>query len=167
MSEFIIRDANPNDIPVIKTICDDEFGNGYFNSFSEYLFVNHSILRVATQQNTIAGFYFSYADQENDSKTGIIKTLAIHKHFRQKGLGTNIFGDACIQLKQLKVQTIKTIIWKHNDDQAIKNILDQLDFKLEYEIADYWKEESILKGYDCPVCGNPCKCSASIYSKSI
>nr|WP_321406621.1 hypothetical protein [uncultured Carboxylicivirga sp.] len=167
MSEFIIRDANPNDIPAIKKICDDEFGNGYFNSFSEYLFTNDSILRVATQQNTIAGFYYSYSNTKQDLRQGILKTLAIHIQYRQKGLGINLFEDACIQLKQFKVQTIKTIIWNHNDDQAIIKILDQLDFKLEYEIADYWKEESILKGYICPVCGNPCNCSASIYYKSI
>lgn len=73
--------------------------------------------------------------------------------------------DSIDEFKRREIKTVCSIAWKSKYRTNIGGILKRLGFEQILEIQNYWKEDSIEKGYSCPVCGGPpCKCSAVIYN---
>jgi len=49
----------------------------------------------------------------------------------------------------------------------VNRLLLKLGFYAKLAIKKYWYEDSIIYGYSCPECGNPCICEAVIYEAKL
>ncbi len=108
------------------------------------------------------------SENKQHEKFGILKTMAVDRNHRHNGIGNKLFQDALINLQKNNVTKVIGIEWKQTPSKiTIEKFLLENNFVLEFEIKEFWKKDSIQKNYMCPVCGNPCLCTAQIYSKKI
>ncbi len=105
-------------------------------------------------------------NQAND--LGVIKTIAINKHFKGYGIGTSLIEDALNAFHERHRHTVFTIAWKSKLGINLHGVLMKTGFKRLFEIPNYWYQSSIENGCHCSVCGKPpCVCSAVIYTKTL
>lgn len=180
MAEFKIRDFVNTDLPSIISIANEELGKGYFEGVLNCeKHINQSILRVVEKDNNeIAGFcyaYFNPAESLTDIlrplsyglKTGVLKTIVIKDRYKNNGLGKAFIDDMIEKLNLTQTQVVISTVWDNQFNPAIRIIMRHAGFKSYQEIPNYWTNDSIEKGYQCPVCGHPCFCSAIIYYKKL
>lgn len=104
----------------------------------------------------------------HSEKIGVIKTVAVNRRFQGYGIGRRITEECYNELLKRKVQSVFSVAWKNKDHINIHGILTALGFKKFKEVVNYWSEDSIQKGYECPACGEPpCQCSAVLYTQSV
>lgn len=106
-----------------------------------------------------------YAEGNSDARLLEVKTIAVHAAHQGKGIGSIIFNEVTNIAKEFGAECCYCVAWKRNGNVAMHNIHINAGFKVLREIEHFWQADSIEKGYDCPECGNPCNCSAVIYSK--
>lgn len=185
--DISITDAAESDIPHIIDISDTELGKDYLNDedLKGFFAASDCILRVAKKGGKeIVGFSFSYYAPpeaigekmrwENmpkkfqySTRIGVLKTVAVRSKHKGMGIGNSLVVDAQSELGKKGVPSILTVAWKSDLGINISGIMSKNGFVPNCEIEAYWRKDSIVSGYDCPVCGNPCHCSAVIYVKTL
>jgi len=182
IGEHTISNAKVEELDRIHQIADSEFGEGYLRIEDKLNSTGHFI-KVIKSCNIVVGFcYFFISDEKSSltiiydedkrfesdlSKFGIIKSIAIDKDYRNKGLGIKLM-QSCINDFELHfIKEIFCIAWKAGENTNLHHILTKLGFEKNKEILNYWKKDSLKKNYACPECGNPpCLCAAVIYRKN-
>ena len=97
---------------------------------------------------------------------GLLGIIAVENEFQGRGLGTALIKDTIKEFSKREINTIWSTAWRSSKGVNIGGILGKSGFQILKEIPDYWKEDSIKRGYHCPDCGPPpCKCSAVVYGK--
>lgn len=140
-----------------------------------------------TKTNKVLGFCISFTLLEDDlpdllniesdaipyplanaQDLGVIKTIAIDRHYKGLGIGTSLIEDALHQFKNIDRNTVFTIAWKSELGTNLHGVLMKTRFKKLIEIPHYWYQSSLETGCHCSVCGKPpCVCSAVIYAKQL
>jgi N-acetylglutamate synthase-like GNAT family acetyltransferase len=180
-----IRNAEIKDLNGIIKIADAEFGKHYFDEISlkEQICSPSSVFRVAENvKNEIVGFSYAYLttaeeikekigiaslppEIEKSSKIALRKSMAVKSSYQRKGIGAVLLNDALMLFKEQQMEAVLSITWKSKKGINIAGLMQFYAFKQYKEIPNFWTADSIQKGYLCPECGNPCKCSAVIYTK--
>jgi len=180
-----IRNAEIEDLNGILAIADAEFGKHYFDEISlkEQICSPSSVFRVAENvKNEIVGFSYAYLttaeeikekigiaslppEIEKSSKIALRKSMAVKSSYQRKGIGAVLLNDALMLFKKQQMEAVLSITWKSKKGINIAGLMQFYAFKQYKEIPNFWTADSIQKGYLCPECGNPCKCSAVIYTK--
>ncbi|HZJ89535.1 MAG TPA: GNAT family N-acetyltransferase [Bacilli bacterium] len=185
-----IVDLERKHIPAIIRIGDEEIGKDFVEMpiLEDYLnkqdvFVGK--VAVDTLNKTVVGFIFSYIiDKEqlieifNNKENKIprqllvsesyayLKSTAVDKNYKGQSIGTQLVEATIEGFRALNVSTLFSTAWKSAKGTNMQGIFESLQFNEAYEIENYWREDSILKKYNCPVCGEPpCECSAVIYAR--
>ncbi len=174
-----------SDLPTILQIADDAFGKSYI---SREMLINRKVfVRVATDYaGSIIGFSSGIV---NDTKLlhtilhsfpqairkaltdfrviGITKSLAVRNDMRNCGIGTLLFADRMEVFKSKGVEVVLMPGWQKPDGSiSINTIARRFGFQQLGVVNNYYYEESLRRGFYCPVCGAPpCQCSAAIYWK--
>lgn len=94
---------------------------------------------------------------------GIIRSVAVLPLFRSQGVATELTERAIQWLKEAGATQIIALAWIEEKCNA-GGLLEFFGFHATGVIENYWHQDSINKGYSCPRCGNPCCCSAAVYS---
>lgn len=103
-----------------------------------------------------------------DDKLGYIDSMAVNKDYEGRGIGTLLFKNTILKLKENNINYAIMAGWKNGTFINIKSLALKEGFKEEFEIENYWKEDSIEHNFDCTACGKPpCLCSAVIYTKKL
>ncbi len=181
----LIHETDPDEIKEIQNIADSAFGKDYFNLHSILEENNNNAFIHVAKSNEITGFIYYTVLYRNELDTittqsfplknalqeeiyGLIKTEAVSPKHQKQGIGMKLFQEAISHLHKINIKVIYTVIWKQSPNiQALEKLLMKNDFHLLLEITDYWKEDSLQKKYDCPVCGNPCHCTALIFRNKL
>ncbi len=170
-----IRKATPEDLHLIISISNDELGQGYFEDISKIIADNYSHILVADyNEKEIVGFiyFYTWATQfeGNSVQSGfkqqgaVLKTMAVSAKYQNKGYGSQLLKHAIDSIKNQEIKNITGVAWKNPKGQTnVEHPLLKLGFKKEREIENFWYKDSVEKEFDCPICGNPCLCTAEIY----
>ena len=99
-------------------------------------------------------------------KVAYIDSLAVNTDFAGKGVGTLLFKSTILKLKENNIKFVIMAGWKNGTEVNIKGLALKEGFKEEFEIENFWKEDSLEYNFNCTACGKPpCLCSAVIYTK--
>lgn len=104
-------------------------------------------------------------------KVGIIKSVAVEKNYRRRGLGTQLIIRSMQKLEEMGCDLFFAVSWDSGLKDSSPSIFKALGFTKALEISEYWKEDSrdLVTNepkYMCPVDGNPCRCSAIFFFKN-
>jgi ribosomal protein S18 acetylase RimI-like enzyme len=96
-------------------------------------------------------------------RIGVIRTVAVADSRRGRGVGTRLAKAAIDRLRKLGATAIVTVGWADSNGCHIAGLVKALGFEELATLENYWKKDSTSKQYDCPTCGNPCKCQAKLF----
>lgn len=169
----------------ILHMADCELGKNYLDLSDLALFADKnslSMCKIAKSGNKVIGFATSFVISVKDLQQQIhltaknlpkfvkaseqicmIKTVVVDGNYQGKGVGYALIESLLTEWHSAGINDFACIAWKSKDGINIKGLLESFGFTAYTEIKDYWKEDSTNEGFDCPVCGNPCHCSAVIY----
>ena len=176
-----IREVFEAAIPEILQIADKELGNGYL---SESDLTNPSgITYFSTEANVVTGFAFNrtvgtkeflavhpkLAERLNEARYetesfGLLSAVVVKDYYQGKGIGTALTRKSLQWLEATGAPYALMTAWKGVSGIHIAKVARRTGFSGQFEVQEYWAEDSIHKGYRCPDCGDPpCHCSAAVY----
>lgn len=100
-------------------------------------------------------------------RVGLLKSLAVKTNARGRGVGTWLTLNSIDYFKSHGCTLVAALSWESGSEQSSRRMLEACGFEQMALMPDYWKQESIDKGYECPVCGVPCTCSATLLVKPL
>jgi len=165
----------------ILHIADKQLGQDYINSDD---FIQDDFIKLqASIYNKIVGFITAkelnieelYKKIPNlkeknlkqlsiTNKINYIGSVATDSIYEGRGVATALYNQVFKELNKDNNIILMTG-WKSKKGINIDGIAKRLGFVKILEVKEYWKEDSIKNKYDCPICKNPCLCSAIIYLK--
>lgn len=95
----MIRIANKSDITQIAEICKQLNDNSFIAQDLEQLFKSDKSAVIVVEENSVITGFASFIGEENNSKSPIplskfiIEQFAVHKDFRQNGIGSALISD--------------------------------------------------------------------------
>lgn len=176
----------PSDLPAVRVIADDRLGPGYLDLDKNMLSDRHRVNLCALgggREGAVVGFFLGQilpapafqAQYPKESAAlsdklvgadhiGVAKTVATAVSHERLGTATSLIDEAVYQMRIIGVDLVVAVAWKDGMGIHIDGPLRAVSFAPVTEIPDYWKEDSLARGYCCPTCGEPpCRCSAVLY----
>ncbi len=184
MNEIIIVKAKAEDVDDIRLISDMELGAGYSRALFENINIrqNHILGVAKYNQNQIVGFCFGSLIEKDVLKQkwnlipkensinkywGYAQTIVVKAEFQNKGIGGLLIEFLLQYFKNNQIDKVYTTAWKTKGLINANDLLNKYHFQLLKEIPNYWYLESLQHQYLCPVCVNPCNCTALIYERDL
>ena len=186
MDSLEIRYAREQDISDIIKISNRELGENYFSEVTEKLTgTTEILLRIAaTERDQVVAFCYSrfmklpaLKKELNLKKipvslppkhpVGLMKTIAVQNEYKNMGIGTRLITDTINIMQEQKITSFFLLAWKSRKSINVLGIMKYFRFSIILTIPGYWYNESLEKGYSCPVCGSPpCCCEAALFYKN-
>lgn len=105
---------------------------------------------------------------EEEKYLGYIDSIAVDKDYEGMGIGTLLLKSTILKLVENNISYALMAGWKNKDQVNIRGLALREGFKEEFEIKNFWKEDSLEQNFDCTACGKPpCLCSAVVYTKKL
>jgi GNAT superfamily N-acetyltransferase len=103
--------------------------------------------------------HFTYID-----RLGLVASVATDPAYGGRGIASTLLRACLDEMDSAGLPLACAIGWKSGESVHVGGILERFSFRPVQEFQDFWKEDSLAKGYRCPVCGEPpCLCSAVVY----
>jgi ribosomal protein S18 acetylase RimI-like enzyme len=170
-SLFSIELINANDhIEYLLCISDECFGRGYLVA-ADFLSGN-GFCFGAFDAGELVGFALSYIvdkddvfqlfeDKENVVVMHSLKTVAVLPSFQRRGMGDALFGASIIMAESMGCSLSFGYGWLYNGSIPSSRLFEKYGFQKGAEIPEFWFHDSLVKQYECAICGTPpCRCSA-------
>ncbi|MDQ6691482.1 MAG: GNAT family N-acetyltransferase [Candidatus Dormibacteraeota bacterium] len=124
-----------------------------------------AIARVLVPED--ADYYRPFGSPVEDLFTGhtvgSLEALAVRPSDRRRGLGARLVRARLAWLAEHGCDRVVAVSWLSGRAGTSAPLYRRLGFK-EGDIAiNFYLEESRTDGWSCPVCGNPCRCSAQLF----
>lgn len=100
------------------------------------------------------------------SSIGLLDALATVPTVRGRGLGTELVNECVRHWRAHGATAALSFGWKSPAGCHIKGVLESCGFRAQFEVEDFWLEDSRLHHYSCPSCGSTCRCSAVVFIRS-
>lgn len=170
----------------VKKILDSQFGQDYISWIElDYFLTPKALGFVAIYQDQILGvslvklgnakslsnellkgqdWFLSYFDSK--LTLALRQHLAVKSNWQGKGVGSFLLREGMAKLEE-KTDTIISVVWQESAGKTLGGLLRKANFFPVKNIKNYWKEDSLIKQYQCPLCPIlPCQCSATIFVKN-
>jgi len=97
-------------------------------------------------------------------RVGVVSSVAVRQDYQRRGVGYALVRNVLQYFDNQNISLAVMLGWAASDGVHIAGIARALGFTEKATIPEYWHDDSLSKGYQCPVCGNPpCHCSAVLY----
>lgn len=175
--DLIFRPFCPqNDTSTVQTLADDALGTGYLDvvsrSIAEHLF-------VAEKAGRTIGFAVVYDDYAktiyaqrlrgrpdtcpipDEARVSVLSAIALHADYRGQGIGYRLLRHA---IHLYPSYPMFTLAWKPKSRAPyLERVLHRSGFARIAHYPDFWRDDSVRRGYICPVCWTPCSCDMQLY----
>jgi GNAT superfamily N-acetyltransferase len=164
----MLRKFIENDIPFLVEISNQCFGKNYLTSNYFRLIQTSTTLNcwVKISDNYFHdenGWVNEFLVIQNAGGTILIKQVAVHPNFQNKGIATELI-QAFLNTNKYEPVSYISVLWNRKQHNGLKNILSKMNFTCIKQVDDFWQKDSLKKKYLCAECKSiPCVCSASIY----
>jgi GNAT superfamily N-acetyltransferase len=90
-----------------------------------------------------------------DNRIGIVASVAVKPDHQRLGIGTTLVRKVVQHFDDQNITRAIMLGWMAPDGVHIARIASVLWFTEKAVIPEYWHEDSLSRGYLCPVCGHP------------
>lgn len=100
-------------------------------------------------------------------RIGYLASVAVLDSAKRKGAGKLLVAASEEEFDRRGVDVSCAMAWKSVDGTVnISKVVERAGMVEVAEFQGYWNDpRAFPDGHDCPVCGNPCSCSAVYYLK--
>ena len=178
-----VKPMNYTDVGFVKKLADESFGLNYITTedisayltsknnhafclFNKQKFIGFIFFKIF-ENPTIQDYFLIEKNWFNDyfkaSKTlAVITQIALNKKDRKQGLSNLLFNYSIDYVKD-KCDGVISICWIKDIENPMQFLLQNNGFYNIKTLKNYWLKDSIEKGYQCDICGNPCNCTAQVF----
>jgi GNAT superfamily N-acetyltransferase len=101
-------------------------------------------------------------------KVGKLAQNAVRPDHRRMGIGSQMVSAGVELLRQQGCTACVAVSWDSKSLESSATVLEAFGFRRIATALEYWKMDSVEKGFHCPKCGvPPCLCAAGFYMKTI
>lgn len=177
-------DGSRSELEQAVALLNSGLGEGYYTIHQvseEILNGKGSFLLVAMLNTDMAGVFFGEVSHPGNesavitkvrnsgfvlpiSPIGLMRGLVVSEKYRNAGVGSTLFKLSITEFVKRDFHCLVGTLWNHPQN-AVELLFLNNGFAYLGTIKDFWRADSIQYHFVCPICGYPCKCSASIYLK--
>lgn len=99
-------------------------------------------------------------------KVGAILSVVVSPSNRNNGIATALVEAAVDWLRAHGATCVITVGWTDQSGCHIAGVASAMGFREVGKISQYWEEDSLTNDYECPTCGRPCHCDATLFVNS-
>lgn len=99
------------------------------------------------------------------SRLGYLHSVAVDPSSQGRGIGTSLVRAMTEELWSAGVTTVVSVGWTDHEGCHIEGPFTALGYAARGDIDGYWTQDSVVKSYACPTCGNPCTCTARVFTR--
>lgn len=126
IDEFTIRQMSPSDLNSIKQVIDLSFSR-FLRFFAFHSLHDEGQVLVSEVQKTLVGFVKLIEFQVGKSKFGCVLWVAVHPHYRRRGLATALINAGIKHLKADNARAIFASVQRRNI--ASLSVLEKIGFR--------------------------------------
>jgi GNAT superfamily N-acetyltransferase len=101
------------------------------------------------------------------NKVLIIKSVAVSEEHAGNGFGTKLVQAIFKWAENKAPKSAISLGWEDGNGCHIEKVLQRNEMSRIATRENFWLEDSITRQYNCPSCGNPCRCSAVLFYRSL
>jgi len=120
-----------------------------------------AIACTAGKPETDAASRFGFEARDD---VGCLQTFVVDDDYRRRGGGTALAQQLLEDLRTRGHKQVLMFTWISGRDDTADGIAEGLGFTHLGMLPEYWHEDSLEAGYECPICGNPCRCSVNVWA---
>lgn len=188
MKSFIIKTYNSlsDHKDELVQIADQQLGKDYlakatFDSFNldphyfaHIAFINnkvvgYTLIKICSLEELVKELFCEVAwvrrTFQNHEPIAYIKQTAVKSGMTGQGICAKLIEFRERELAN-KARSMIRILWKKEENTFSQLIAERYQYIFLKEIKLYWYEDSIIRKYECAICGKPpCKCSAIVSAR--
>lgn len=97
-------------------------------------------------------------------RVGLLDQVIVEPEFQNRGVGSQQAEFLSWQLKEAGAKRLLATAWHHDGHTPLAGVLRRQGFTSILQVDNFWRQDSLLRGYRCQACGTPpCGCSAEIF----
>jgi GNAT superfamily N-acetyltransferase len=101
-------------------------------------------------------------------RVGSLETASVTESLQGKGIGQELARHRIRWLSEAGCTAMIGVSWESGLANTSDRVFKKLGFKHLSQVKGFYADDSVRRGFICPVCGSPpCRCSASLYVKYI
>jgi|ERR1035437_4694638 GNAT superfamily N-acetyltransferase len=107
-----------------------------------------------------------YLDLKPREYVGKIDGVVVTPDKQKRGIGRQLVQ---MEIEWLTPRVQKLIIMARIKEETCpaESMLIDMGFIELATVENFWKQDSLEKKYNCPVCKNPCRCSAKLFQRDM
>ncbi|MEE2023635.1 MULTISPECIES: GNAT family N-acetyltransferase [Alkalimonas] len=179
---MIIRPYKALDAPALLTLANQVHGDGYLNTTKLQHYIQCGLAAglnasfVAYHEAQLVGYRLSFAAGQwqpdqwcseslwpvTTDKMAYFKSVAVVPEMQGKGIGTQLLLASVQVLQQQGAKAGLAHLWMQSPGNSAVRYFTRAGGRLLRVHQDKWLSLSLQStGYDCPVCGRECHCTAA------
>lgn len=97
-------------------------------------------------------------------EVGSYEAVAVEPGFRRRGTGRLLTEAGLGWMREQGCDVAVTLAWLSGRKDSSPHLFRRLGFHEWGTVNRFYYEESLRDGWECPVCGGPCRCSATLFT---
>lgn len=94
----------------------------------------------------------------------LLDTNCVRESYMGNGVGTALTEERLSRFSSRGFDRFTAFSWiRTGGVPDSSGVLESCGFEAVEEFEEYWYEDSVEEGFECPDCGNPCRCMARLY----
>ncbi|MFM7022665.1 MAG: hypothetical protein ACKOXB_06765 [Flavobacteriales bacterium] len=146
----------------IIDLVDGHFGRGYSSAYFEDGRLKEGYKLMSSDNAFILYSEHNSAFQLPYKKVLFLNVVVVDKANQGKGEGSKLLSNFYERFSA--EYTIVVPLWKYKGSEGLRHWILKKNGTLFHSFNEYWRDDSLEKGYHCLECGPPpCRCSMDLY----
>jgi GNAT superfamily N-acetyltransferase len=114
-----------------------------------------------------AVYYERFGPEATDlfrGTVGSLEAVAVEASFRRRGLGGRLASLSLGWMRQVGCDAAIALSWLSGRPDSSPPLFRRLGFREGPTVERFYAAESIANDWSCPVCGQPCRCGATLFT---
>jgi len=95
---------------------------------------------------------------------GSYEAVAVEPQLRRRGVGRLLTEAGLEWMREQGCDVAVTLAWLSGSTDSSPELFRRLGFREGATVDRFYYDESFRDGWICPMCGGPCRCSATLFT---
>lgn len=173
-ADVIVRRPTPQDFPGAATLMCTNLGPAYTTTAELVDLDRDGVVLVAVDGHRVVGVGTGVALARRPAAlcgvgvpgrdVGVVKSLVVDGGWRGRGVGGRLLDAVADELVTCGHDALVSLSWAKPAGGS-RGLFVARGWRLDRRVERVWYAASVREGFSCPVCGNPCTCSADVFVK--
>jgi GNAT superfamily N-acetyltransferase len=130
--------------------------------------VGTSVARVMTPADS--GYYRAFGVEALELFAGTVgsfEAVAVAPGHRRLGIGRRLMAASLDWMRERGCTVAVSVSWQSGREGGSAGMFGRAGMEEGPTVERFYYEESLRDGWACPVCGMPCRCAATLFTRDL